>query len=78
MRQYVVYFPERMSTNRRRHAGGSVLGLLLFVLFISPVLDVIGLIPDIRNESGIVSFHQYADDSQLYIYVQILQYLQLK
>ena len=28
---------------------------------------VIGLIPDIQNESGIVSFHQYADDTQLYI-----------
>ena len=46
---------------------GSVLGPLLFVLFISPVVDVIGLIPDIQNESGIVSFHQYADDTQLYI-----------
>ena len=39
---------------------GSVLGPLLFVLFISPVVDVIGLIPDIQNESGIVSFHQYS------------------
>ena len=46
---------------------GSVLGPLLFVLFISPVVDVIGLIPDIQNKSGIVSFHQYADDTQLYI-----------
>ena len=46
---------------------GSVLGPLLFVLFISPVVDVIGLIPDTQNESGIVSFHQYADDTQLYI-----------
>ena len=46
---------------------GSVLGPLLFVLFISPVVDVIGLIPFIQNESGIVSFHQYADDTQLYI-----------
>ena len=46
---------------------GSVLGPLLFVLFISPVVDVIGLIPDIQNETGIVSFHQYAEDTQLYI-----------
>ena len=46
---------------------GSVLGPLLFVLFISPEVDVIGLIPDMQNKSGIVSFHQYADDTQLYI-----------
>ena len=46
---------------------GSVLGPLLFVLFISPVVDVIGLIPDTQNVSGIVSFHQYTDDTQLYI-----------
>ena len=46
---------------------GSVPGPLLFVLFISPVVDVIGLIPNTRNKSGIVSFHQYADDTQLYI-----------
>ena len=41
---------------------GSVLGPLFFDLFISPVVDVIGLIPDIQNKSGIVSIHQYADD----------------
>ena len=46
---------------------GSVLGPLLFVLFISPVVDFIGLIPNTQNVSGIVSFHQYADDTQLYI-----------
>ena len=46
---------------------GSVLGPLLFVLFISPVVDVIGLIPDTQNKSGIVSYYQYADDTQLYI-----------
>ena len=46
---------------------GSVLGPLLFVLFISPVVDVIGLIPDTQNRSEMVSFHQYADDTQLYI-----------
>ena len=46
---------------------GSVLGPLLFVLFISPVVDVIGLIPDTQNMSEMVSFHQYADDTQLYI-----------
>ena len=44
---------------------GSVLGPLLFVLFISPVASVIN--PDLSNTSNIVSFHQYADDTQLYI-----------
>ena len=44
---------------------GSVLGPLLFVLFISPVASVIN--PDLSNASNIVSFHQYADDTQLYI-----------
>ena len=44
---------------------GSVLGPLLFVLFISPVAGVIN--PDLSNASNIVSFHQYADDTQLYI-----------
>ena len=53
---------------------GSVLGPLLFVLFISPVVDVIGLIPDTQNKSGIVSFHQYADDTQLYIGANINTY----
>ena len=43
----------------------SVLGPLLFVLFISPVAGVIN--PDLTNTSNIVSFHQYADDTQLYI-----------
>ena len=44
---------------------GSVLGPLLFVLFISPVTSVIN--PDLLDTSNIVSFHQYADDTQLYI-----------
>ena len=44
---------------------GSVLGPLLFVLFISPIAGVIN--PDLSNVSNIVSFHQYADDTQLYI-----------
>ena len=44
---------------------GSVLGPLLFVLFISPVASVIN--PDQSNTSNIVSFHQYADDTQLYL-----------
>ena len=35
-----------------------------FVLFISPVGGVIN--PDLSNTSNIVSFHQYADDTQLY------------
>ena len=44
---------------------GSVLGPLLFVLFISPIANVINL--DQSNQNSIVSFHQYADDTQLYI-----------
>ena len=44
---------------------GSVLGPLLFVLFISPIANVIN--PDQSNQNNIVSFHQYADDTQLYI-----------
>ena len=44
---------------------GSVLGSLLFVLFISPIANVIN--PDQSNQNSIVSFHQYADDTQLYI-----------
>ena len=37
---------------------GSVLGPLLFVLFISPVANVIN--PDLSETSNLVSFHQYA------------------
>ena len=44
---------------------GSVLGPLLFVFFISPLANVIH--SDQSNQNGIVSFHQYADDTQLYI-----------
>ena len=44
---------------------GSVLGPLLFVLFISHVASVIN--PDLSNTSNIVSFHHYADDTQLCI-----------
>ena len=44
---------------------GSVLGPLLFVLFISPVASVIN--PNLSNTINIVSFHQYADNTQLYI-----------
>ena len=43
----------------------SVLGPLLFVLFISPIANVIN--SDRSNQNSIVSFHQYADDTQLYI-----------
>ena len=43
----------------------SVLGPLLFVLFISPIANVIN--PDQSNQNNTVSFHQYADDTQLYI-----------
>ena len=44
---------------------GSVLGPLLFVLFISPVANVIN--PDLSETTNLVSFHQYAYDTQLYI-----------
>ena len=43
---------------------GSVLGPLFFVLFISPIANVI--IPG-HACNNLVSFHQYADDTQLYI-----------
>ena len=43
---------------------GSVLGPLLFVLFISPVANVMN--PDLSETSNLVSFHQYADDTELY------------
>ena len=44
---------------------GSVLGPLIFVLFISPIANVIN--SDQSNQNGIVSFHQYANDTQVYI-----------
>ena len=44
---------------------GSILGPLLFVLFISLIANVIN--SDQLNQNNIVSFHQYADDTQLYI-----------
>ena len=44
---------------------GFVLGPLLFVLFISPIANIIN--SDQSNQNSIVSFHQYADDTQLYI-----------
>ena len=44
---------------------GYVLDPLLFVLFISPVANVIN--PDLAETSNLVSFHQYTDDTQLYI-----------
>ena len=44
---------------------GSVLGPLLFALFISPVANVIN--PDLSETTNLVSFHQYADGTQLYI-----------
>ena len=44
---------------------GSVLGPLLLVLFISPIANVIN--SDQPNGNNSISFHQYADDTQLYI-----------
>ena len=43
----------------------SVLGPHLLARFKSPVAKVMN--PDVSNISNIVSFHQYADDTQLYI-----------
>ena len=53
------------STIRTGVPQGSVLGPLLFVFFISPVANVIN--PDRSETCNLVSFHQYADDTQLYI-----------
>ena len=44
---------------------GSVFNPLLFVLFISIIANVIN--PDQSNQNSFVSFHQYADDTTLYI-----------
>ena len=44
---------------------GSVLGPLLFVLFFSLVANV--MYPDLSETSNLVSFHQYSDDTHLYI-----------
>ena len=39
--------------------------VVVYVLFISPVANVIN--PDLSETTNLVSFHQYADDTQLYI-----------
>jgi hypothetical protein len=46
---------------------GSVLGPLLFVLFISPISSVIQPGSELSYKDTTVSFHQYADDTQLHI-----------
>ena len=46
---------------------GSVFGPLLFVLFISPISSVIQPSSELSNKNTSVSFHQYADDTQLHI-----------
>ena len=46
---------------------GSVLGPLLFVLFISAISSVIQPSLELSNKNTTVSFHQYADDTQLHI-----------
>ena len=48
-------------------AQDSVLGPLLFVLFISPISSVIQPTSELSNKNMTVSFHQYADDTQLHI-----------
>ena len=47
----------------RFHTASAVYDLV--VLFISPISNVIN--PDQSNQNNTVSFHQYADDTQLYI-----------
>jgi len=42
---------------------GSVLGSLLFAVYCSPVVDVIG--------SNVVHCHQYADDTQLHLAMRV-------
>ena len=49
---------------------GTVLGPLLFVLFISPIANVINN-SDQLNQNNIVSFHQYADDTRLYNFITL-------
>ena len=67
-RSFFVKIDSSSSTSTSISTGvpqGSVLGPLFFVLFISPVANVIN--PDLAETSSLVSFHQYADDTQLYI-----------
>ena len=67
-RSFFVKIDSSSSPSTTIHTGvpqGSVLGPLLFVLFISPIANVIN--SDQSNQNNTVSFHQYADDTQLYI-----------
>ena len=66
-RSYFVKNESSSSSSTTTHwrTSGLCSRSLLFVLFISPIANVIN--SNQSNQNNMVSFHQYADDTQLYI-----------